>query len=138
MSIDHSRISTQPFPASEKRYLGGSLFPEVRVPVRAITLSPTVEAFSGVTRTLPNPPLLVPDTSGAYTDPAVATDLQRGLPHARPWLARSERTEETARFSALADMDGPLPYPHVLTPRRARSESRGGAGHHPDAGGPAR
>ncbi|HCE64674.1 MAG TPA: phosphomethylpyrimidine synthase ThiC [Deinococcus radiodurans] len=128
MSIDHSRISTQPFPASEKRYLGGSLFPEVRVPVRAITLSPTVEAFSGVTRPLPNPPLLVPDTSGAYTDPAVATDLQRGLPHARPWLARSERTEETARFSALADMDGPLPYPHVLTPRRARSESRGGQG----------
>ena len=121
MSIDHSRISTQPFPASEKRYLGGSLFPEVRVPVRAITLSPTVEVFGGVTRTLPNPPLLVPDTSGAYTDPAATIDLQRGLPHARPWLAQSERTEETPRFSALADMDGPLPYPQVLTPRRVRA-----------------
>lgn len=120
-SLDHSRLSTQPFPSSEKRYLTGERFPEVRVPVRAIRLSPTVEAFSGVTRTLPNPDLLVPDTSGPYTDPAVQIDLERGLPHARPWLARDERTETTPRFSALADLDGPVPYPNVQAPRRARA-----------------
>ncbi len=120
-SLDHSRLSTQPFPNSEKRYLTGERFPEVRVPVRAIRLSPTVEAFSGVTRTLPNPDLLVPDTSGPYTDPAVQIDLERGLPHARPWLVRDERTETTPRFSALADLDGPVPYPNVQAPRRARA-----------------
>ncbi|MGX9688254.1 phosphomethylpyrimidine synthase ThiC [Deinococcus wulumuqiensis] len=120
-SLDHSRLSTQPFPSSEKRYLTGERFPEVRVPVRAIRLSPTVEAFSGVTRTLPNPDLLVPDTSGPYTNPAVTIDLGHGLPHARPWLARDERTEKTPRFSALADLDGPVPYPNVQAPRRARA-----------------
>ncbi|AXH00265.1 phosphomethylpyrimidine synthase ThiC (plasmid) [Deinococcus wulumuqiensis] len=120
-SLDHSQLSTQPFPSSEKRYLTGERFPEVRVPVRAIRLSPTVEAFSGVTRTLPNPDLLVPDTSGPYTDPAVQIDLERGLPHARPWLVRDERTETTPRFSALADLDGPVPYPNVQAPRRARA-----------------
>ncbi|WP_278914389.1 phosphomethylpyrimidine synthase ThiC [Deinococcus wulumuqiensis] len=120
-SLDHSRLSTQPFPSSEKRYLTGERFPEVRVPVRAIRLSPTVEAFSGVTRTLPNPDLLVPDTSGPYTDPAVQIDLERGLPHARPWLVRDERTETTPRFSVPADLDGPVPYPNVQAPRRARA-----------------
>ena len=121
MTLDHSRISTQPFPNSEKRYLSGELFPEVRVPVRAIRLSPTVEAYGGVTRTLPNPDLLVPDTSGPYTDPAAHIDLGRGLPHARPWLASDARSEVTPRFSALADLDGPLPFPSVLAPRRAKA-----------------
>lgn len=121
MPIDHSRISTQPFPSSHKQYLGGERFADVRVPFRAIELSPTLEAFGGVTRSLPNEAVLVPDTSGPYTDPAVQIDLERGLGAARPWLARDEKTEPTPRFSALVDLDGPLPYPNVLTPRRARS-----------------
>ncbi len=122
---EHSRISTAPFSNSEKRYLIGTLYPEIRVPVRAIQLSPTQEVFGGqdsgtLSRSLPNPDLLVPDTSGPYTDPDTHIDLTRGLPHARPWLARDERTTITPRFSALADSDGPLPFPAVLAPRRAK------------------
>ena len=118
-------LSTTPFPGSEKRFLAGTLHAGVRVPVRAIRQSPTVEAFSGVSRSTPNPDLLVPDTSGPYTDPAVAIDLRRGLPSARPWLAHDPRLEVTPRFAAPADLDGPLPFPAVPAPRRARKGQLG-------------
>lgn len=118
-------LSTTPFPGSEKRFLTGTLHPGVRVPVRAIRQSPTVEAFSGVSRSTPNPDLLVPDTSGPYTDPAVGIDLRRGLPVARPWLAHDPRLEVTPRFAAPADLDGPLPFPAVPAPRRAKAGQAG-------------
>jgi phosphomethylpyrimidine synthase len=118
-------LSTTPFPGSEKRFLTGTLHPGVRVPVRAIRQSPTVEAFSGVSRSTPNPDLLVPDTSGPYTDPAVGIDLRRGLPVARPWLAHDARLEVTPRFAAPADLDGPLPFPAVPAPRRAKAGQAG-------------
>ncbi|RJF71673.1 phosphomethylpyrimidine synthase ThiC [Deinococcus cavernae] len=121
MPLNPDHLSTTPFPASEKRFLTGTLHPGVRVPVRAIRQTPTVEAWSGVTRTTPNPDLLVPDTSGPYTDPNVTIDLERGLPHARPWLAHDPRLEVTPRFAAAADLDGPLPFPAVPAPRRAGS-----------------
>lgn len=118
-------LSTTPFPGSEKRFLTGTLHPGVRVPVRAIRQSPTMEAFSGVSRSTPNPDLLVPDTSGPYTDPAVGIDLRRGLPVARPWLAHDARLEVTPRFAAPADLDGPLPFPAVPAPRRTKAGQAG-------------
>ncbi|MDV6376518.1 phosphomethylpyrimidine synthase ThiC [Deinococcus arenicola] len=115
-------LSTTPFPNSEKRYLQGVLYPQVRVPVRAIRQSATLEVVAGITRRTPNPDILVPDTSGAYTDPAVPIDPRRGLPHTRPWLATDTRLEpQTTRVSAHLDTTGPLPFPAVPTPRRARS-----------------
>jgi phosphomethylpyrimidine synthase len=71
-----------PFPASEKVYVSGRIYPDIRVPMRRITLSPTKSAGG---RVEVNPPILVYDTSGPYTDPNVETDLRKGLAPMRLW-----------------------------------------------------
>src|SRR5947199_1550155 len=68
--VDDAAI--QPLPSSRKIH-GGNC----RVPVREISQS------GG------NPPLLVYDTSGPYTDPAARIDIQKGLPPVREaWIAQ--------------------------------------------------
>jgi phosphomethylpyrimidine synthase len=60
----------QPFPASTKIHVG-----PLRVPMREI-------AQGGG-----NPPVVVYDTSGPYTDPAASIDIRKGLPELRePWI----------------------------------------------------
>ncbi|MDR0259448.1 MAG: phosphomethylpyrimidine synthase ThiC [Comamonas sp.] len=67
--------SRQPFPASTKSYLAGAIHPQLQVPVRDIALT-NGEQVS------------VYDTSGPYTDPAVAIDVRQGLPALRAeWIA---------------------------------------------------
>ncbi|MEF9964412.1 MAG: phosphomethylpyrimidine synthase ThiC [Comamonas sp.] len=67
--------SRQPFPASTKSYLSGAIHPQLQVPVRDIALT-NGEQVS------------VYDTSGPYTDPAVAIDVRQGLPALRAeWIA---------------------------------------------------
>ncbi|MDX1583292.1 MAG: hypothetical protein R3338_06790, partial [Thermoanaerobaculia bacterium] len=73
------------FPASEKIYLRGEIHPEIRVPMRRITLAPT-RGVKG-TEPEPNPPVVVYDTSGPYSDPDASIDIRRGLPRLRePWI----------------------------------------------------
>ncbi|HEX2149497.1 MAG TPA: phosphomethylpyrimidine synthase ThiC, partial [Actinomycetota bacterium] len=70
------------FPSSTKVYVAGSR-PDLRVPFRRISLSPT----SGPAGIEQNPPLLVYDTSGPYTDPEAEIDVERGLaPVRREWI----------------------------------------------------
>jgi len=77
-----SQESVHPFPASRKVYVTGSR-PDVRVPLREIALTPT----AGRVSVADNPPVRVYDTSGPYTDPAVSTDIHRGLaPLRRSWV----------------------------------------------------
>ncbi|MDX1751511.1 MAG: hypothetical protein R3271_14485, partial [Methylophaga sp.] len=79
----------QPLPASRKVYVEGSR-PDIRVPFREITLSPT--KTSSIDEE--NPPLLVYDTSGPYTDPAANNDLRKGLPALRrAWIEERNDTE---------------------------------------------
>ncbi|WP_182342867.1 phosphomethylpyrimidine synthase ThiC [Comamonas koreensis] len=67
--------SRLPFPASTKSYLAGAIHPQLQVPVRDIALT-NGEQVS------------VYDTSGPYTDPAVAIDVRQGLPALRAeWIA---------------------------------------------------
>src|SRR5690554_5146483 len=66
--------ATQPLPNSRKIYVTGSR-PDIRVPMREISLADT-QTDKGVEK---NPPVLVYDTSGPYTDPAVQIDLRAGL-----------------------------------------------------------
>ena len=66
------------FPNSQKNYVVGSQA-NIRVPMRAIHLADTPEHLGGGR----NEPVLVYDTSGAYTDPEVSIDLQQGLPALR-------------------------------------------------------
>lgn len=78
------------FPASNKVYLQGSR-PDVRVPFREITLTPTSGRFGQEE----NPPLRVYDTSGLYTDQSVGLDLRQGLPPLRQdWILERGDVEE--------------------------------------------
>ncbi len=73
----------RPFPASSRIHVTGSR-PDLRVPMREIAQSPTSAAFGAE----PNPPLVVYDTSGPYTDPDADIDLRAGLTPVRAdWLA---------------------------------------------------
>ena len=70
--IDTSYV--QNFPNSKKIYIQGSR-PDIRVPMREITLTPTQKRDETIEE---NPPLHVYDTSGVYTDPTVTIDLHKG------------------------------------------------------------
>nr|WP_291431255.1 hypothetical protein [Deinococcus sp.] len=124
---------TGPFPASQKVYLGGTLHPQVRVPARRVTLLPTLERVGDLTRTVPNAALLLPDTSGPYTDAAQTVDLRRGLMSARPWLADHAALDALpGRCRPELDRGGPLPFAQVPAPRPPRR------GHDSASGGAAR
>ena len=78
------------FPASNKVYIQGSR-PDVRVPFREVTLTPTSGRFGQEE----NPPLRVYDTSGPYTDNSVRLDLRQGLPPLRQnWILERGDVEE--------------------------------------------
>jgi phosphomethylpyrimidine synthase len=81
-NIEELRVTTGPFPASRKVYVGGRHHGEISVAMREIDL----------TLSAGEPPLRIYDTSGPYSDPAVETDIHEGLPELRkPWiLARGD------------------------------------------------
>ncbi|SHI82868.1 hydroxymethylpyrimidine synthase [Mesonia phycicola] len=82
-------ISRAPFPNSEKIYVPGAIYLDIKVPMRKINLSDTVDKFNGTRE--PNQPVLVYDTSGAYTDPSVNIDVKKGLkPIRQKWIAARE------------------------------------------------
>jgi len=114
----------QPLPNSRKVYIQGSR-PDIKVPMREITLSPT-ELKDGIEE---NAPILVYDTSGPYTDPDVDLDLQKGLPDVRTaWI---EERADTAPLTGLSSVYGNerrddeslnhLRFEHVKQPRKARA-----------------
>lgn len=78
------------FPASKKVYVEGSR-PDIRVPMREITLSPT-KTETGI---IENELVRVYDTSGPYTDPDLQPDIQKGLPPLRKrWILERGDVEE--------------------------------------------
>jgi phosphomethylpyrimidine synthase len=115
---------TRPFPASRKIHVVGSQ-PDLRVPMREITLSDTPSA-SGPQ---PNPPVTVYDTSGPYTDPAARIDLLAGLGALRAnWIEARDDTETLrgpssiyGRIRAADEKTRELRFEHIKAPRRARA-----------------
>lgn len=86
-------LTREPFPASRKTHLAGSRA-DLRVPLREVALSNGEQ-------------VALYDTSGPYTDPAVAIDVRRGLPDLRgPWIAERADTEAYAGRSRQALDDG--------------------------------
>ena len=68
----------------EKAYMNGQLFPDVRVGMIKVNLTPTVTRDErGIPRTEPNAPVYIYDTSGPYSDPDYKVDLKKGLPRMR-------------------------------------------------------
>ena len=77
-------ISRDPLPASRKIYVPGALHP-IQVAMREIAVGDTRDGYTRAV--LPNAPVVVYDTSGPYTDPAVEIDVLKGLPGLRrPWI----------------------------------------------------
>ena len=115
----------QPLPGSRKVYLEGSR-PDIRVPFREISLSPT--KTSGMSPDEQNPPLLVYDTSGPYSDPSAEIDLRRGLPELRrDWIEERGDTEfldgPTSEYGKRRANDptlAQLRFDLTRTPRRAK------------------
>ncbi|UWP95458.1 phosphomethylpyrimidine synthase ThiC [Aliiroseovarius crassostreae] len=89
MNVPNPNITTGGLPASRKIHVAGTLHPDVRVPMREISVHPTAG----------EPPLPVYDSSGPYTDPDVTTDIKQGLaPLRRAWiLARGDVEEYDGR-----------------------------------------
>lgn len=87
-TVDEAAV--QPFPNSRKIYVEGSR-PDIRVPMREITLSDTPVMFGAEK----NPPIYVYDTSGPYTDPDVKIDIRSGLEPIRSnWILERDDTDE--------------------------------------------
>ncbi len=71
------------FPASRKIKVSGTIYPEIKVPMREISLSPT--KLGSIDEQ--NAPIYVYDTSGPYTDPEISIDIKKGLPKTRrSWI----------------------------------------------------
>lgn len=78
------------FEGSKKVYVEGSR-PDILVPMREITLSPTTGSFGDEE----NAPIRVYDTSGPYTDPVFHVDITKGLPALRSaWIQERGDVEE--------------------------------------------
>ncbi|MET3780023.1 phosphomethylpyrimidine synthase [Brevundimonas sp. 1080] len=58
---------------SRKVYVAGELYPDIRVPFREVAVHASAN----------EPPVTIYDSSGPYTDPTVAIDIKRGLPHVK-------------------------------------------------------
>jgi phosphomethylpyrimidine synthase len=95
------RITRAPFPSSRKIYVEGER-PGLRVPMREIAQRPT--RVGAPARLEANPPFVVYDTSGPYTDPSASVDVRRGLPTPRlEWIrARGDVQESPEVGSAYA------------------------------------
>lgn len=115
---------TRILPASRKVYIQGSRS-DIQVPFREIALTDTPTGLGGEH----NPPVMVYDTSGVYTDPNIQIDLNQGLPSVRQtWI---EERQDTDVLSGLTSTFGQerlkdirtaeIRFAHIQNPRRAKT-----------------
>ena len=115
---------TRILPASKKVYVTGSR-PDIQVPFREISLTETPTGLGGEY----NPPVMVYDTSGVYTDPNVQIDLNQGLPSVRQtWIEERDDTDVLSSLSSdfgqarLKDIrTADIRFAHIQNPRRAKA-----------------
>lgn len=115
---------TRILPASRKVYVEGSR-PDIQVPFREISLTETPTGLGGEH----NPPVMVYDTSGVYTDPSIEIDLNKGLPSIRQtWIEERQDTDVLTGLSSefgqarLKDIrTADIRFAHIQNPRRAKA-----------------
>ena len=118
------QTTTLSFANSRKVYIQGSR-PDIQVPFREISLSDTPSMFGAEK----NPPVMVYDTSGPYTDPAVHIDIRNGLPALRAkWIEERNDTEQldgpSSAFGQVRKTDPELAemrFNLLRLPRRAKA-----------------
>ncbi|RXP59420.1 phosphomethylpyrimidine synthase ThiC [Lutibacter sp. HS1-25] len=92
-------ITRNPFPNSKKIYVSGKIHPQLKVAMREISLSDTVDSLNG-TRTK-NEPVTVYDTSGPYTDPNKNIDIHQGIERIKEsWVLDRGDVEQLDAFSS--------------------------------------
>lgn len=94
--IPTGQVDTGPIPGSRKVYAAGALHPDIRVPFREIALHPSAK----------EPPVVVYDPSGPYTDETARIDIERGLERPRDaWVIARGDTETVAEPRAVKPED---------------------------------
>ncbi len=129
MKIENIDLSS--YPNSEKIYIEGKL-PGVKVGMRKIYQYPTVKIENGKRIEYPNDDIIVYDTSGPYTDPAIEIDINKGLPRIREkWVDEREDTEIlsdiTSEYGRMRRADKTLDslrFPIDHKPRKAKEGKR--------------
>ncbi|TYB78013.1 phosphomethylpyrimidine synthase ThiC [Bizionia saleffrena] len=92
-------ITRHPFPSSKKVYIAGKLFPEIKVAMREIALSDTVDSLTK--KHIPNEPVTIYDTSGPYTDPNKDVNVHNGIERIREqWILDRGNVEQLNSFSS--------------------------------------
>ena len=115
-------VTTGPLPSSRKTYVAGDLFPDLRVPVREIDLHPTAN----------EPAVPVYDTSGPYTDPDVAIDVEKGLARARTsWVKERGHVEEYEGREVKPEDNGGVTGKHLAREFPVRNRPLRGDGSGP-------
>jgi phosphomethylpyrimidine synthase len=109
-------VTSEPLRASRKIHRPGIMHPQLRVPMREIALHPSAN----------EPPLIVYDASGPYTDPNARIDISRGLPRLREaWItARNDVEQYDGRTVLPIDNGGPASTPEFSSryqPLRGRN-----------------
>lgn len=116
---------TTPFSNSNKIYTTGNR-DDIRVAMREVVLADSPEEFGGDA----NPPLPLYDTSGPYTDPALETDIRKGLPALRlGWIEERGDSEPlpmpSSDFGRSREVDPELKPLQFDRPRSARCATGG-------------
>ncbi len=112
------KVTTGPLPASRKMFVAGEMA-GVRVAMREIALDPSAK----------EPPVVVYDTSGPYTDPDARIDVAEGLPPLREkWIEARGDTEFVEPREVRPEDNGNVSeqalapeFPRSRKPRRAKN-----------------
>ena len=116
------------FPRSQKVYLPGKLYPNIRVAMRKVEQVPST-SFEGDEKIVtPNPEVYVYDTSGPFSDSSMSIDLKKGLPRLREeWIVSRGDVEQlpeiTSEYGQMRRDDKSLDhlrFEHIALPYRAR------------------
>lgn len=114
---------------AEKAYMQGTLYPDIRVGMQRVNLTPTVRIVDGKKKVTPNAPVYVYDTSGPFSDPDVVVDLKKGLPRMREsWIVARGDVEQlpsvSSEYGRMRRNDPSLDhlrFEHIALPYRARA-----------------
>jgi phosphomethylpyrimidine synthase len=133
--------SSEQLPNSKRVYVEGKLHPDIRVPMRQITLTPTTINECDVR---PNKPVRVYDCSGPWGDPAFTGKSEEGLPALRrDWILKRGDVEEYAgrevkpmdngylsgkhaEFASNAEKNRLVEFPGLLGQRRKPLRAKAG------------
>ena len=109
-------VAVGPIPGSNKVYVPGVLYPDIRVPFREVHVHPTAN----------EPPVTIYDPSGPYTDPAATIDITQGLPTPREAWVRARGDVEDTPARAVKPEDNGRVAADYLIPEHARAAASGG------------